>query len=303
MRLFKKTNIKFIEKRKMSLVVSLALIGFSIASMVIRGGPSFGIDFTGGALVQVKFAGDIQVKDLRDVLGKNGLPNVSIQKFTNTNIVIIRVKESVAGIEKISKQLSEIFTRDIADNEFIIERNEYVGPVIGKLLKKKASYAFIFAFLGIIGYVAWRFKGGVWGVAGVIALVHDVFITFGILSLLGKEINLVIVAALLTLAGYSINDTIVVYDRIRDDMKLHFKKPIMEIFNMSINETLSRTIVTSLTTMFVVLAIFFKGGTVIHDFSIALIIGIIIGTYSSIFVASPIVYMQLAKNEKRNRKK
>lgn len=162
------------------------------------------------------------------------------------------------------------------------------------MLKKKAIYSFVFAFLGIIVYVAWRFKGGVWGAAGVIALIHDVFITFGILSLMGKEITLVIVAALLTLAGYSINDTIVVYDRIRDDMKLYFKRPLIEIFNMSINETLSRTIVTSFTTMFVVLALFFKGGTVIHDFAITLIIGIVVGTYSSIFVASPIVYIQLS---------
>lgn len=294
MRLFKKTSIKFIEKRKISLIVSLMLIGMSAFSLVSRGGPNFGIDFTGGALVQVKFSKDIQEKDLRDILVKNDIGNVSIQRFANTNTVIIRLKENVSETGRISKQLSGIFTEEIGKDGFIIERNEYVGPVIGEMLKKKAIYAFVFAFLGIIVYVAWRFQGGVWGAAGVIALIHDVLITFGILSLMGKEITLVIVAALLTLAGYSINDTIVVYDRIRDDMKLYFKRPLIEVFNLSINETLSRTIVTSITTMFVVLALFFKGGMVIHDFAITLIIGIIVGTYSSIFVASPIVYVQLS---------
>ena len=302
MKLFKRTNIKFIEKKKMALVISLILITLSMVSLISRGGPNFGIDFTGGALVQVKFSKDIQVKELRDILGRNGITNASIQKFPNTNAVVIRIKENVSGIERVSKQLGEIFAREIPENEFIVERNEYVGPVIGKLLKKKAFYAFVFAFIGIIVYVAWRFKGGVWGFAGVIALVHDVFITFGILSLMGREITLVLVAALLTLGGYSINDTIVVYDRIRDNLKLYFKKSLKEVFNISINDKLSRTVVTSLTTMFVVLAIFFKGGPVIHDFSTTLIIGILIGTYSSIFVASPIVYVQLSRKEKKGKK-
>jgi len=170
--------------------------------------------------------------------------------------------------------------------------------VIGEYLKKRGIKAFLFAFLGIIIYVAWRFVGGIWGIAGVAALIHDVFITFGILTILGKEITLQIVAALLTLAGYSINDTIVVYDRIRENIRLHYKKPLAELIDLSINETLSRTMMTGMTTLLALLAILFFGGPVIRDFSLTIFIGMFIGTYSSIYVASPLVYEWKRKRSK-----
>ncbi|MFN3967222.1 MAG: protein translocase subunit SecF, partial [Endomicrobiia bacterium] len=173
--------------------------------------------------------------------------------------------------------------------KFIIERTEFVGPSIGRHLTKRAIYAILLSLLGIIIYVGIRFKSTVWGVSGVVALAHDVFITIGLFSVLNKEINLTVIAALLTLAGYSINDTIVIFDRIRENLSLLRKEPLEKIINTSINQTLSRTIITSLTTELVVIALFFFGGKVIHDFSLAFLFGCIIGTYSSIFVASPMV--------------
>ncbi|MFQ5866983.1 MAG: protein translocase subunit SecF [bacterium] len=289
MRFFGKTNFKFIEKRKKAFILSGLMILVSVYAIFQKGG-NLGIDFTGGTLVQINFSKEVNEKQMRETLSRHDLSGVTIQKFPQTNVLIIRVKSLDVGPVEIAQKLTSIFKEEFPQNQFTIERNEVVGPVVGEYLKKRGIKAFLLAFFGIIIYIAWRFIGGIWGLAGVAALIHDVFITFGIFTILGKEITLPIVAALLTLAGYSINDTIVVYDRIRENIKLHYKKPLAEVIDSSINETLSRTMMTSMTTLLVVLSIFILGGPVIHDFSFAILIGIFIGTYSSIFIASPLVY-------------
>jgi len=297
MQFFAKTNFKFIENRKKAFIFSLLMILFS-GYAILQKGVNFGIDFTGGTLVQVNFSSEVTVREMREALTRHDISGVAIQKFPNSNVLIVRVKSLDVGPLEISQKLNSIFKEEFPQNQFTVERNEVVGPVVGEYLKKRGIKAFLFAFLGMTIYIGWRFIGGIWGLAGVAALIHDVFITFGIFTILGKEITLPIVAALLTLAGYSINDTIVVYDRIRENIRLHYKKPLAETIDLSINETLSRTIMTGVTTLLALLAIIFFGGPVIRDFSFAILIGIFIGTYSSIFVASPLVYQWKIKRSK-----
>ncbi|MEA3506896.1 MAG: protein translocase subunit SecF, partial [Elusimicrobiota bacterium] len=221
-----------------------------------------------------------------------GLEGVEIQGFADEKVVMVRVRQDFEDSkEKVTAALDE----HMPESNYEVLRTEMIGPAVGTLLREQAVKAFVFAFLAIILCVAWRFKGGIWGLAAVLALVHDVVITFGVLNYLGVTVNLSVIAALLTLAGYSINDTIVVYDRIRENIRIHFNDPLGEVINRSINETLSRTIVTSGTTLVVVLALFFKGGEVLYGFSLTLFVGIIIGTYSSIFIASPLVYLWKSK--------
>jgi len=289
MELLGKTDFKFIEKRKIAFIISGLMILVSIYAVFYKG-VNLGIDFTGGTVVQINFSQEITEREMRETLSRHELSGASIQKVPNTNILIVRIRGGNLGPFEIAQKLTSIFREEFPQNQFTIERNEVVGPVVGEYLKRRGINAFLFAFLGIIIYVAWRFVGGIWGLAGVIAIVHDVFITLGILTILGKEITLQIVAALLTLAGYSINDTIVVYDRIRENIRLHYKKPLAELIDLSVNETLSRTLMTGLTTLLALLAILFFGGPVIRDFSLAIFIGMFIGTYSSIYVASPLVY-------------
>jgi len=292
-----KTNFKFIENSKKAYIASGFMILVSIFA-IFQKGVKLGVDFTGGTLVQINFSKEVTEKEAREALGKHGLSESTIQKFPNTNMLTIRLKGLDVGPTEMAEKLSSIFKEEYPENEFVIERNEVVGPVVGEYLKKRGLTAFLLAFLGIIIYVAWRFKGGIWGLAGVLALVHDVFITFGIFVILGKEITLSIVAALLTLAGYSINDTIVIYDRIREKMRLQYKKPLAEVINSSVNETLSRTVMTALTTQLAVVSIFVFGGPVIRDFSFAMLIGVFIGAYSTVFIASPLVYQWKMKRSR-----
>ena len=284
---FKKTNFDFVGKRKVFFGISGLLILISIISIFFHKGLNFGIDFTGGTLVQLKFSQHIPLSDIRTVLLKNGI-NCELQDFPQQHSVIIRIKKGTD--EGISKKIQEIFKIDFPNNPFELERAEYVGPTIGKHLINQAFFALFWSFVGIIIYVAFRFKSGIWGFAGVIAIMHDVFITVGLFSVLNREISITVIAALLTLAGYSINDTIVIFDRMRENMRLYRKESLYELINRSVNETLSRSIITSLTVFLVLLSLFFLGGEVIHDFSLALLFGVIIGSYSTIFVAAPIVY-------------
>lgn len=283
---FQKTNFDFIGRRKTFFGLSGLLILISIVSIFFHKGLNFGIDFTGGTLIQMKFERHISLTDARAILSRNGIKG-ELQDFPQQNSIIIRVKGTEA---EFSEKIQELFKKEIPQNPYILERSEYVGPTIGRHLINKAYLALFWAFVGIIVYVAIRFKSGIWGVAGVIALMHDVFITVGLFSLLGKEITITIIAALLALGGYSINDTIVIFDRVRENIRLYRKDTLYQLINRSINDTLSRTIITSLTTWLVLLALFFFGGIVIHDFSLALLFGVVIGTYSTIFVATAIVY-------------
>ncbi|MBI5555780.1 MAG: protein translocase subunit SecF [Elusimicrobia bacterium] len=290
MRLFHKTNIDFIGKRWLFFTVSAIMILAGIVSLATKGGPRLGVDFTGGSLIQVKFNQVTATAEVRKTLDDNGFTNSEIQSFLDANVFIIRIQKSVIPMIEVGNKIERAFKTKWGEGTFIVERTEMVGPRVGEALSEQALWAVIFSWIGIIIYVAFRFKSAAHGVAGVIALVHDVTITVGIFSILNKEIGLTIIAALLTLIGYSINDTIVVYDRIRENMRLLRSKTLGEIINTSINDTLSRTIITSSTVIFVLIALYVWGGEVIHDFSLALLSGVIVGTYSSIAVASPLVY-------------
>jgi len=289
MQLLTNANFDFVNKRYLFFGISIALIIISILSIIIRGGLNLGIDFTGGVMIEVKFSEPVDLATIRKTLAKANLPPFDLQHFPKRNSVIIRIKGKEEIIEETSGKIRNTFETSTEIKNFTIERTEFVGPSIGKHLTERAMYAILLSLLGIIIYVGIRFKSTVWGVSGVIALAHDVFITIGLFSVLNREINLTVIASLLTLAGYSINDTIVIFDRIRENLSLLRKEPLEKIINTSINQTLSRTIITSLTTELVVISLFFFGGEVIHDFSLAFLFGCFIGTYSSIFIASPIV--------------
>lgn len=289
MRLLSDTNIDFLGKRKFTFILSGLMVIFSIGFLFVRT-PNWGIDFTGGVLMQILFEEEVSEEELRLILEEASVEEAGIQSFGEAGNVMLRFRPEYATEEGV-RHINSSIEAGLTDNPFEVLKTEMVGPVVGDYIRDKALLAFFFAFAGMIFYVAWRFKGGVWGFAAVLALIHDVIIVFGLLNFLGVTIDLTVVAALLTLAGYSINDSIVVYDRIRENIKIHYKKPIRDIINMSINSTLSRTAITSGTTLLVVLALFFKGGPVLQGFSTALLAGIIIGTYSSIFLASPMVYI------------
>jgi len=297
MKLIGKTNIDFIGKRYISISFSILLILITIVSLIIHKGPNLGIDFTGGILVQIKFKQLPKLLELRNILSEGGINNPELKTFPGINSVIIQIKTKQEESEQITTKIKDIFLKK--NIEFNVERVEFVGPKIGKYLSNRAILSILLSFLGIIIYVALRFKSSIWGVSGVIALIHDVFITMGLLSILNREITLNVIAALLTLAGYSINDTIVIFDRIRENLTLQRKEPLDKILNISINQTLSRTIITSLTVELVLLVLFLLGGEVIHDFALSLLFGCFIGTYSSIFIASPIVYEWILFRTKR----
>ena len=283
-------NLDFVGKMKIAFAASMAAIIISIISLVAHGGPMLGIDFAGGTLVQVKFKQQVSVSDIRATLSSINLERSVIQRFgtTDSNEYLIKTELSSAELQGLSATIERALADRFGKGSFEVQRIEVVGPKVGEDLQKKGIYAVIGACLGILVYVGFRFQFR-YAVGGVLALVHDITITVGIFSLLNKEFDLTIIAALLTILGYSINDTIVVYDRIRENQKKTRRRTLAETINTSINETLSRTIITSGVTALVVLALFLFGGAVIHDFAFALLIGIVVGTYSSIFIASPIV--------------
>ena len=290
MQLFHEPNFNFLKTRWAFFCISILLILIGITSLFRKGGPNLGIDFRGGTMVELTFASPVNIAQIREILVNCDLPGSEIQNFAKSNRIIIRVKKTEGSGMEVSDKIQEALRKGLVDNSFEVERNEMVGPSVGRYLINRARGAIFWSFIGIIIYVALRFKSTVYGMAGVAALIHDVFIIFGILSLLNKEITLTVIAALLALAGYSINDTIVVYDRIRETSRLLRKESSYNIINKGINSTLNRTVITSLTTFLVVSSLFLFGGKVIHDFAFSLLLGIIIGTYSSIAIAAPLVY-------------
>jgi preprotein translocase subunit SecF len=254
-------------------------------------GFNYGIDFAGGSIIQVKFEKAPDLNTIRSVVDELKLGETIIQNFGTDEEVLIRVVKNDKDLKSVSDNIQIGLKEKMKDNKFEVERVEQVGPQVGKELKKMAVYAVLYSLIGILIYVAFRFQL-IFSVAAVAALFHDVIITMGFFSLLGKEISISVVAAILTLVGYSLNDTIVVFDRIRETMKedKEGKISLKDLMNLSINETLSRTIITSFLTLLTVIALYFFGGEVINGFAFALLIGIIIGTYSSIAVASALVY-------------
>lgn len=281
-------NIDFVGKRKLAMIISGVVILLGLASLVINGGPNYGIDFVGGTLVQVKFTDNTDASQIKESLSALDLGSVVVQHFgDDANEFLIRVQENTKD-KDLSKMISGSLESTYGEGKVDIRRLEMVGPQVGKDLRQKGILSLLYAMLGILIYVSWRFELR-FAVGAIIALLHDVLITLGVFSLSGREIDLPIIAAFLAIIGYSLNDTIIVYDRIRENYGKHQKKGFAAVVNSSINETLSRTILTSGTTLLVVAALFVFGGGVIHNFAFALLIGILVGTYSSIFVASPVL--------------
>ena len=286
MEIFKRqTEFDFMGKKQTAIRLSAILILIGIVSVIIHGGLKYGIDFAGGTLVQLKFEKPPAIEEIRDGLKTIGLGDSTIQEFGSKNHILIRVQRSEEKLEEVGTQVKNSLAGKFNSEAIVVERVEMVGPKVGRDLREKAVLSIIYAIIGIVIYISWRFELQ-YAIAAIIALIHDVLVTMGAFSLYDKEFTLVIVAAFLTIIGYSLNDTIVVFDRIRENMRRKGKTPLVEILNNSINQTLSRTILTSGTTLLVVVALFFLGGEIIHDFSFALLVGVMVGTYSSIFIAS-----------------
>ncbi|MDY0190485.1 MAG: protein translocase subunit SecF [Desulfuromonas sp.] len=280
-------NVDFIGKRKIAFALSVILILVGIVSLIVKGGPSYGVDFAGGTLVQLRFTEDTNAEQIKKVLIPAVLSSATVQQFgDNANEFLVRAKESnVDGLRNhILQALGAHYGADNVD----LRRIEMVGPQVGQELRQQGLMAVLYAMIGILVYVTWRFEL-VFALGAIVALVHDVLLTLGAFSLFGKEIDLPVIAAFLAIVGYSLNDTIIVYDRIRENTGKHLSSGFAATVNLSINETLSRTILTSTTTLLVVLALFLFGGAVIHNFAFALLVGVVVGTYSSIFVASPLL--------------
>jgi len=300
-----KTKIDFMGRRYYAFALSgiLVLLGLFATVQVFRGHANLGIDFSGGTSVQLKFDGPVEVGSVREALGKANIPDSNLQQFSDSSRVLIRVKKEFAQQSRMLDKIQEALKANLPERSFVVEGSDEIGPAIGKGLRRSAIWAIILAMIGIMVYIAWRFEYK-FGVAAAIATLHDVLAILGVMFLLGKEITLLVVTALLTLAGYSLTDTVVVYDRIRESLRARRKDPLDTVINVSINEVLSRTIITSLTTFLAALSLFIWGGEVLHDFSLAMCLGIIVGTYSSIFVAPPLLVEWNAKvRMKPDRKK
>ena len=287
-----KTNIDFMGKRRYAFMFSgiMVLLGIIGLIQIGRGAANLGIDFAGGTAVQLKFDQPIRIDEARKALEANGLGDAELQEFGQDNKLLIRVKASTTIEEKIAEKVVAIFTKEFPGNKFVVESSTEIGPSIGKKLQGDALVAIIISFAGIILYIAVRFEFR-FGIAAALATFHDVLAVLGAFYILDKEITLLVVTALLTLAGYSLTDTVVVFDRIRENLKLRRRENEVLMINNAINQVLSRTIVTSLTVVLVLIPLTLAGGEVLHDFSLALLWGVIFGTYSSVFVASPLLLL------------
>ncbi|MCK4966030.1 protein translocase subunit SecF [bacterium] len=302
MQIFKNTKYNFLSLQKPAFIISAVIIGIGLISLLLHKGPNLGIDFKGGTIIQVQFEKDIDISSIRNSLSTVNLGNSEIKRFGTSREILIKTDPVKSGERHIAEIIKEVLHRDFTDNPYDIRRIEEVGPKMGSELVKGALLSIIFACLLMGIYVSWRFEFK-FAVGAVAALTHDVLVTIGIFSLLNIEFDLKVVASILLIVGYSLNDTIVVYDRIRENMKILRKETHESLINKSINAVLSRTVVTSLTTLLVIVIIFLFGGEVLHNFAFALLIGIITGTYSSIYIASPIVSIWKDRTDIRIRKK
>ncbi|MFZ5875308.1 MAG: protein translocase subunit SecF [Nitrospirota bacterium] len=285
-----KTNIDFIGKRYYAYVLSgvLSLLGVITVIQVARGHANTGIDFAGGTAVQLQFEQPVQLDAARALLEREGFPDAELQQFTTGNKLLIRVKKQTTIQERTADRLVAAFKAGFESNPFVVDSTTEIGPTVGAKLQQDAVKAITIAMIGIIVYIALRFEFR-FGVAAAVATFHDVLAVLGVMWLLDKEINLLIVTALLTIAGYSLTDTVVVFDRIRETLRTRRRDALPHVINQAVNQVLSRTIVVSMTTFLAALALFLFGGEVLHDFSLALLLGVAVGTYSSIFVASPLL--------------
>jgi preprotein translocase subunit SecF len=287
-----KTDIDFMGKRKITFALSGLMVALGLVAVIqiARGTANLGIDFAGGTAVQLKFEQPIRIDEARRALESNGVGNAELQEFGEDNKLLVRVKTSTTIEEKIAERIVGVFAKEFPGNSFVVDSTTEIGPTIGKKLQEDALIAILISFAGIIMYIAARFELR-FGVAAALATFHDVLAVLGAFYVLDKEITLLIVTALLTLAGYSLTDTVVVFDRIRENLKVRRRESEEATINNAVNQVLSRTIVTSLTVILVLIPLTVAGGEVLHDFSLALLWGVICGTYSSVFVASPLVLL------------
>ncbi len=290
LQLIRGTQIDFIKQRRFCYALSFLVIAIGIGAFLMRGDDRYGIDFTGGLLQEYRFSSATTTEQIRVTLAKVGLKDTVIQQFGSPTEWLIRTSDDTDGeIQQTVSRTREAILSDYDQAAPELVRLERVGPTVGAILRQKAWLAIAWSMVGILLYVAIRFKHFDFGMAGVIALVHDVVVAVGSLCVLGRQIDLVVVAALMTIAGFSINDTIVIYDRVRENLRLHRKLSLTDAINLSVNETLGRTLLTSLTVIFEVLALYFFGGEVLKDFSLCLLIGFISGVYSTVYIASALV--------------
>jgi len=292
-RLIGKLNYDFVEKMGGAMRISIALAVISIASLLYHQGPNWGVEFTGGTEIHIKLAKSLETNVLKGELAESGFPSESVQRFglPGDNEHLIQFAPELATFDQIQdfqKSLEDLFAESENFQGASIQRIDYIGPRVGKELITKALLSILIACVGILAYLVLRFEFG-FAVGAVIALIHDTLITVGAISLADKEFTLAIVAALLTVIGYSVNDTIVIFDRIRENMGNFPEKGFRELVNDGISQTLSRTLLTAITVFIVLVPLFFLGGSVIHDFAFTLMVGVVIGTYSSVFVASAFV--------------
>ena len=303
MRLFKKTNIDFMGKRQIWYVVSAVLLFIGIAGLVLKG-MQFGIDFLGGTELLLRFDNPPAISQIRTAVDNSGYKGSEIKSFGDPNDILIFTSEQLTGA-KTAEQIRAELEKEFPNNKFTVLREDKIGPKIGAELRRNAMYAVFSAMLIIMIYVGFRFQF-IYGLAGVVAIFHDVIATLGIIVLanglsphLNLEINQTIMAAFLTLVGFSINDTVIVFDRIRENLKIHKAESLFAVMNRSINETLSRTVITSGTVILVLVVLIIFGGEVNRGFAFTFFIGTIFGTYSSIYVASAIV---LDYNNRKSKK-
>jgi preprotein translocase subunit SecF len=285
------THIDFMGKRFIGLGLSavLVLLGIFAFVQIWMGHAKMGIEFTGGTAVTLDFDQVVPIDQARALLAQNGFSDAQLQDIKGTNQLYIRVKLTEES-EQVSARIQTLFEQSFGASNPRVISTEFIGPTIGRELRDKAIWAVIFSTIGFLAYIAFRFDFK-FGVAAAIATFHDVFAVLGLSWALGMEFTLLIITALLTIAGYSLTDTVVVFDRIRENLKKHQRDPLIKIINDALNQVLSRTILTSLTTLLAVVVLYLFGGPVLRDFALVLIIGVIVGTYSSIFIASPILLM------------
>src|SRR5437016_5497072 len=286
--IFRDVRVDWLGKRKLYLAISGTVMLLGLISLLGKGGFRYGVDFKGGTIVQVRFHQKPDIEKIRQLLRENGAPDSQPQERVGTNEVIVefqgaKEEDASAGREVIINALNKGFS-----GQFEVLSDLSIGPKVGADLRRQAVFATLYALGGILVYIAFRFEW-IYGAAAVFAVFHDTLVTLGLFSLFNREINLTVIAALLTLVGYSVNDTIVVFDRVRENLKIRRRDDLETIMNDSINQTLSRTILTSGLTFLTVMALFIFGGEIINHFAFAMVIGIIIGTYSSVAIAAPLV--------------
>ncbi len=286
------TKIDFLAKRKVSFTISiiLAILGLVAVIAIPTGKANLGTDFAGGIAIQYRFAEAIEIEEVRELLATSGFKDANLQQFAEQNKLLVKLKRTEGNLSALTASLGAAFSDSMPENPFTIDSTREVGPTVGKKLQRDALWAVFVSMLGILVYVAWRFEFR-FGVAAVIATFHDVLVVVGVLFLMNKEITLLIVTGLLTIAGYSLTDSVVVFDRIRENMRRSSKESHPELINRSINEVLRRTFVTSITTALALLALLIFGGEVLYDFALTMLMGVIVGTYSSIFIASPVLLL------------